>query len=66
MMNLSSNWYFVLISCARMLMLFLSTVPTKQDIFPPESLLKKTKAKKDLSEKAAIEKAAAKKVCFFF
>ncbi|KAF5104730.1 hypothetical protein DV451_000321 [Geotrichum candidum] len=42
-------------------MLFLSTVPTKQDIFPPESLLKKNKAKKDLSEKAATEKAAAKK-----
>lgn len=47
-------------------MLFLSTVPTKQDIFPPESLLKKNKAKKDLSEKAATEKAAAKKVCSVF
>lgn len=44
----------------------LSTVPTKQDIFPPESLLKKTRAKEALSEKAAIHKAATKKVCYFF
>lgn len=42
-----------------------STVPTHVDIFPPESLLKKTKATQAQSEKAAADKAASKKVCFY-
>ena len=52
---------FFVISFA-FLLIVPSTVPTHNEVFPPESLLKKNKAHHARSEKAAVEKAESKKV----
>jgi inorganic triphosphatase YgiF len=42
-----------------------TTVPSKTDVFPPESLLKKNKDQQAQAAKAAETKAANKKVCLW-